>query len=187
MLPDTCQSCGQNSQAPSGSVAFTNCTCNLGYTGPNGGTCIACTAGKYKDTTGAGICTDCGANTYSTATGAAVASTCTNCSSNSVSPSASSLLTDCKCMAGHTGVDGAACTACTAGSYKTTTGSLPCTFCDVNFYSTTVAAVSVVSCVACSANSTSVAGSGSINLCYCIAGYQQSQTHDACIQCQPHD
>ena len=33
-LANTCESCEQNSQSPSGSVAFTNCICNLGYTGP---------------------------------------------------------------------------------------------------------------------------------------------------------
>jgi hypothetical protein len=51
--------CGQNSQSANGSVGLTNCICNPGYTGPNGGTCEACATGKYKNTPGAGICTYC--------------------------------------------------------------------------------------------------------------------------------
>ena len=50
---NTCRACGQNSQSPSGSVAFTNCICNLGYTGPKRRECSACTAGKFKPATGA--------------------------------------------------------------------------------------------------------------------------------------
>jgi hypothetical protein len=90
-------------------------TCPVGFTGPDGGTCLACEAGKFKTTRGsvactdcgAGkystatgafascVCTDCGANTYSTATGATVASTCQNCPSNTQSAAGSTALTSC--------------------------------------------------------------------------------------------
>ena len=39
-----CRSCPTGSSAPAGS---TYCTCNAGFTGPNGGPCTACPAGAY--------------------------------------------------------------------------------------------------------------------------------------------
>ena len=50
-----CTSCLDYSDSPTGSSVATNCTCNAGYTGSNGGTCTACTAGKYKPAAGACI------------------------------------------------------------------------------------------------------------------------------------
>ncbi|NBX18659.1 MAG: hypothetical protein EBR09_14995 [Proteobacteria bacterium] len=131
------------------------------------------------------VCADCGAGKYSTATGATVASSCQSCPANSLSATGSDAATDCVCSAGFSGPDGGTCNACAAGSFKNVTGSMACTFCAVNMYSTTVAAVSAASCVACPGNSTSVAGSGSLDLCYCNAGYRQTPTHDSCIVCTP--
>ena len=37
--------------------------CNAGFSGPVGGPCTACEAGKYKVSTGSDACTDCGAGT----------------------------------------------------------------------------------------------------------------------------
>jgi hypothetical protein len=37
---------------------LTNCTCNAGSTGPDGGPCTACVAGKYKTSTGSAACID---------------------------------------------------------------------------------------------------------------------------------
>jgi hypothetical protein len=34
-------------------------------------------------------------------------------------------------------------------------------------------------------SSTSPSGSGNLKLCFCINGYQKTQTHDECIQCNP--
>ena len=47
----TCSTCPPNSNSPAGSAALTNCTCNAGSTGPNGGPCVACAAGKCKTLT----------------------------------------------------------------------------------------------------------------------------------------
>ena len=49
------------------SDASGDCACNAGYTGPNGGTCTACGAGKYKDATGPAACTACPASSVSPA------------------------------------------------------------------------------------------------------------------------
>ena len=70
------------------SEASGDCACNAGYTGPNGGTCTACGAGTYKDsTTGSSACTDCSSGTYATvASAAASSSLCASCPSNAESP-----------------------------------------------------------------------------------------------------
>ena len=42
-----------------GSDNSTDCTCNVGYTGPGGDSCTACPEGKYKDALGSAECTNC--------------------------------------------------------------------------------------------------------------------------------
>ena len=43
-----CTSCPDYSDSPAGSSAATDCLCNAGYSGFNGGACTACVAGQYK-------------------------------------------------------------------------------------------------------------------------------------------
>ena len=56
---EQCLSCPSNSNSPAGSTALTSCACNAGYSGPNGGVCTECEAGKYKASTGPAACTNC--------------------------------------------------------------------------------------------------------------------------------
>ena len=62
--------------------SITDCICKAGFTGPYGGTCTACTTGKYKGTHGTALCTDCVAGSYSNTQGA---TTCTKCTTGSYS------------------------------------------------------------------------------------------------------
>ncbi len=66
------------------------------------------------------------------------------------------------------------CTACVAGTYKTTTGSVVCTICGAGTYSATAAATSAATCLACPANSNSPAGSTSATSCTCNVGFALS-------------
>ena len=106
-------------------------------TGPDGGECVSCVAGKYKVASGNGICTNCGIGSYSAVVGASDVSTCLACPTNSDSPLASSVSTACLCNAGYfgTGEGGSECRACDAGKFKTNTGNAPCTDCAVGWYS----------------------------------------------------
>ena len=63
--------------------------CQPGYTGPDACPCVACQAGKYKDSVGAGACASCPAN--------------------SDSEVASDDVTDCQCDAGYSGPAGGPC------------------------------------------------------------------------------
>ena len=167
-VASTCINCAAGQISPAGSDAPEDCIspgCPAGQTGSDALNCVSCEAGKYKETVSFDACTACPVNSVTLATG-------------------QTALSQCVCNRGHTGPDGGTCTACEAGSYKATTGALPCTFCAENTFSTTVAAVSA-DCAACPANSVSVAGSGSIDLCFCNAGYNQTAAHDACVECLP--
>ena len=51
------------------------CVCNSGFTGPDGGLCVGCAAGKYKGSPGSEACDECAAGKYSLAG----ATACINC------------------------------------------------------------------------------------------------------------
>lgn len=108
-----CLACDPNAQSETGSVNATACRCKSGFTGPDGGTCVACEAGKYKEPpAGDAPCVDCPAHTQS--------------------PVNSSFRDDCVCIPGYTGADGEECTACVAGTFKDTPGSAACSNCTAN-------------------------------------------------------
>ena len=75
----TCQGCPSYTYSPDGSGLPTNCTCNKGYTGPDGVACAACIAGTYKDVNGSAPCSLCSEGKYSTGTGEILESTCSPC------------------------------------------------------------------------------------------------------------
>ena len=62
--------CPKDSSSPAGSDTLADCRCNAGSTGPDGGACTLCAAGKFKAGTGSAECTDCEAGKYSAAEGA---------------------------------------------------------------------------------------------------------------------
>ena len=125
----TCQGCPSHTSSPDGSGLLTNCTCNKGYTGPDGVTCAACIAGTYKGVNGSAPCSLCPQGKYSTETGGMLESTCSQCPAYTRSADGSSMLTNCTCNKGYTGPDGAECEACKAGSFKDVNGSAACTLC----------------------------------------------------------
>jgi len=163
----TCLACANNSNAPSMSSVATACTCNVGYSGPNGGPCEPCGAGTYKDLSGSASCTGCLTGKYSGTVGATVSSACLVCPVNTNSPSTSSAVTACACNAGYTGPNGGTCSPCDAGTYKNTSGSVACISCDAGTYSS----AGLSSCVLCPAASSSAVGSVAITNCICNAGF----------------
>ena len=102
-VSETCLECPTNSNSPVGSSVSTACTCNAGSTGPDGGTCLFCVAGKYTALVGSTACVDCEVGTYSASVGATQSSTCRTCPANSNSLLGSSAATACTCNAGSGG------------------------------------------------------------------------------------
>jgi hypothetical protein len=74
----SCLACPPYSNSPPGSTSVTTCTCNTGSTGPSGGPCSQCAAGKFKDTPGTDACITCLVGKYG-AVGAAAESECLAC------------------------------------------------------------------------------------------------------------
>jgi hypothetical protein len=109
--PGKCTSCPLGSSSPPGSDAATDCACNAGFTGTNGGTCTICVAGKYKGGTGNLACSDCVAGKYS---GDSAATVCTDCVAGKLSAAVGCSST---------------CAECEAGKYSAATGAMSATTC----------------------------------------------------------
>jgi hypothetical protein len=128
-------------------------------------------------------CTLCAAGTYKSDLGSA----CSSCALGKTSLPGSTAESNCrdiiKCNTGYTGPDDGICTTCASGSYKPTVGSQSCTLCDANTYGTVVAVISVMSCVACPGNATSVAGSSQSTSCQYNRGYS-GPNGSQCNACQ---
>jgi hypothetical protein len=137
-----CTNCPAYSTSSAGSL----CTCNAGYTGPDGGACTACVAGKYKSASGS--------------------APCLLCDTTGTSPVGSDSSSDCKCNAGYTGPDGGTCTACVAGKYKISTGAAACPNCPADTYQSLTGQTG---CEACPADTNSPEGSDSASDCVALA------------------
>ena len=191
----TCTSCPAYSNAPSRSIHVTNCTCNPGATGPNGGTaCVPCEIGTYKTLAGPAACTLCDTGKFSASTGA--------------------IANECACNPGSSGEDGVAeCTACGAGTFKVAPGDAACTSCGLGAHSTLLAATENLCtcnagftgpdaglCTACSANtykdargtaacthcqiySESLAQSVSVDQCICEGGFIPEHRGNGLMEC----
>jgi len=158
--PEECLSCPAHTYSAEGSSLITNCTCNAGYTGPDGDACEACVAGKYKDAAGEAGCSDCPAS--------------------SSSPEGSTASTNCTCNAGYTGPDGDTCEACPTGSSKVVRGSSACIPCAAGKYANETGHPE--ECLSCPAHTYSAEGSSLITNCTCNAGYTGADG-DACEAC----
>jgi hypothetical protein len=98
-----CAACPANSHS---SAALTDCLCNAGYSGPDGGPYTACVAGSYKTSPGPGACTLCGEDTYSVSVAATASSVCLACPPDSTTESltGNDNITRCYCDLGYISV-----------------------------------------------------------------------------------
>ena len=197
----TCVDCPAFSSAISASTTVHDCHCNAGYTGPHGGPCVACEAGKFKTHNGSALCTECGAGKYSIEIAQVYESGCTTCPDFSHSSQGSNNVTECTCNMGYTGNDGGPCSACVAGTYKPTAGSQPCLLCATGKFSTLQAQILASNCTDCPASSDAPSGSDSITDCVCNAGftgenggactggvpgtYKEGSGPEECVLCAP--
>jgi len=124
----SCTACPPDSASAPAAVVVTNCTCNAGVIGDDGGPCTSCVAGTYKENTGS-IPSTCDLyliTSYSTILGATNLSTCQSCPLNSDAPEGRNVRSNCTCNARFTGADGDTCIQCAAGTFKFTSGLAAC-------------------------------------------------------------
>ena len=160
-----CDSCPAHSNSPMGSITVTTCTCNMGFSGLDGGQCTGCLAGKYKENIGT--------------------ASCDVCPEDSDSPRQSTSSTACTCNAGYSGPSGGSpCSACDSGLYQALSGSESCDACEISKYSIARAVTSETSCKSCPLNEMTVSvGSASPDNCDCIEGYSRDCVTTICTVC----
>jgi hypothetical protein len=165
--------CPTNTSSLVGSHSINDCSCKMGYTGPNGGPCTACSAGSFKKIPGY-PCLPCPQGT-SSGTGSA---SCTGCPANMV-PDVDDV-SRCSCKEGYgLSVEGD-CQACASGDFKGIVGNLTCTPCPIGAFSNQVAATE---CTTCLENEvTQTTGSSE---CTCAVAYSRngSASTDTCTAC----
>ena len=136
-----CTSCPGNSRIVASRATVLE---NSGFTGEDGGPCVDCSAGKYKNTIGSEDCSLCPNITYSTVTAATHISTCASCTPHAESNKGSDSATDCLCVAGYE-KSGENCVQFSAGD-STEDG---CVKCHIGFYN----AEKNSSCIPCAKGS----------------------------------
>lgn len=195
-----CKSCGSGKTSSPGSTLPTDCQiqCPPGSTGPDGGSCALCSAGKYKTEAGTAQCMqcpvdatspessdslhdcacnpgytgknggDCTACSVGTYKTTQGSEVCLTCPAYSSSPAASKRLEACSCDAGYTGANGESCAACSKGQYKDTAGSETCKLCAEGTYKD---AIGPGSCTACPSGASATVGSDKSADCLCKPGH----------------
>ena len=163
----SCQNCPDFSQGPPESNAQTNCICNAGYTGPDGGECTACAGGTFKNAAGSALCVNCDTDEFSLAG----ADSCTDCHANSASPEGSDARSDCKCNQGYSPDNvetPTACELCEIGYAKNTVENEACQQCGPTEIAATAGSHTCSSCLPFS----SAVPSAARDACVCPAGYK---------------
>lgn len=162
---NSCVACDVNSVSPEGSGAMSDCQCKSGYTGPNGGPCVACTDGSYKALTGDAPCALCSTGTYYQGSAPYTSNQCMSCGANTVTTAPAGVgVESCVCVTGNVKEDNA-CRPCQEGFYcPSETQETSCYF-----------------------GSSSPVGSSAIDDCVCLPGYYANCTggscHHSCLLC----
>jgi len=94
--------------------AQTDCRCDPGFTGSDGGPCVACESGKFKLAAGSHGCVDCGPSAFWPIQAEATENHCQSCPAHSArAPDAWGLgVLDCQCQAGYLRVNESTCSIC---------------------------------------------------------------------------
>ena len=167
-----CSTCPINSHSIHTSGSLTECICNAGYEGPDGGPCTACVPGKFKSLNGSAACQSCDMHYFSDVPASTICTSCVtflNSDGAITEQIGSGTSEDCICdlSQGFLQISdefgNRTCSGCQAGTYATSNGCQNCTggqYADV---------AGLTACKDCPANSSSydyphVA-------CQCHAGY----------------
>lgn len=194
-----CKLCPHGSSSPSGSENMLNCSCEAGYAQTvDGGSCLACEAGTYKQEEGQGSCSTCPANTYSEGS---ANTACSLCPMGTESDMASTSAESCICPINQYGTRFVGCQLCPPHSREETGRATQSSDCECQPGYSGLVLDQVLECVRCSSgkykqfwgndicsecgqHETSPQASTSVSNCLCIPGY--IKTHDGCLPCPPN-
>ena len=127
--------CPANSESLVSSESDQECTCSRGYSGANGGPCVECGVGTYKDQIGDVACSSCESGNYNGQTASTTSNACKQCAKGTASNLA---------IAGN-------CATCVAGTFSNTLGAETCTPCSYGQWSNIVGATTTNTCQWCDA------------------------------------
>ena len=164
--------------------------CPAGFTGY--GSCTPCKAGEFKAYQGGHACSKCLANEYQDKTGQAA---CKPCPLYSISPEASTAITNCLCNAGYTKSNDNTCIACVAGKYKANVGFDACNDCEsgktspAGSTSLTACSEAQAQCLASSCKYNYLPNEYQDGPCHCCAGQRSKSRFNnqqyQCLVCLP--
>jgi hypothetical protein len=102
-----------------------------------------------------------------------------------LAPAGSSDATACACNLGYSGEPGDTCTACEAGKFRSNASEYICVNCPADTYNAELSVVSIESCLACPANTSTTNRSGSRSQldCVCKPGYRTDENDASARQC----
>jgi len=128
-----CEACPANSQvnASIGIYGSTSCLCNSGYTGTNGGACVACAQGTYKTSLGSQLCALCSNGYYIVPADSVSGAACSACAAGTFNNS----------------MGATACEKCAVGTYNIAAGGTGCTECSNTTTTSSDGATSCNNCV----------------------------------------
>lgn len=183
---EDCLQCPSNSAIDENSLrnSISNCKCLAGFTSFQHSGCVACAAGKYKNSSSNDNCLPCAANTYS----AEASTSCSSCPVNSYSSTASTVIEDCQCEQGFERQNNT-CLQCIPGKFST--DGVLCSPCPVNKFSNVARATA---CAQCAFGSyTSVSSSSTCTECVQHSTYDYTKSGCSCnagyykegAQCMP--
>jgi len=159
---ETCLPCPNYTTSASASTAYTDCKCNAGYTGADGGNCTACQANTYKNVSGS--------------------SQCEACTLYSTSPAGSVNITDCVCDADYVHAGDGSCDRVCAAGFEANLNESLCVACGHSKYKVSNGDEA---CTPCPANSThSLYNQTSINACICQRGFVFNASTQVCDACE---
>jgi len=183
---------GNSSRLEVGGATQFDCLCRPGVFTEDAlsRTCRACPVGTFNALFDQSDCTACPAGTVNTRQASDDAAACIACGANAAAPAGSSDAVACACNVGFAGEPGGVCVACAAGKFRSNLSEYICQECPANTYNAELSVVSIESCLACPANTstTNRTGSGSQLDCVCRPGFR-TDAEDAskrqCAECGP--
>ena len=134
---ELCQLCPANTTSKAQSARIEDCICIPGYSGPNGGPCVACELGKYKGINGSSSCIDCPLHTWADKTNM---TECNSCQTFLQSPGgatesvAETSSESCFCRPGYITNGTTSCSPCPPAYYSLVKNLAECTACPEHTY-----------------------------------------------------
>ena len=174
-----CLNCPDNSfHQETASVNRTDCLCDPGHTGADGGLCAECAEGFVKNVSGSALCSPCPINSHSDGPGNRV---CTPCHADSTTAGQHTAdVAGCLCDPGFEPNGTNACQACAVGKFKNISSNDACQVCPAGQFEDESQSTA---CRSCGVNSAPVADHTD---CKCNKGYagQHNVSAPVCEACQ---